>query len=87
MSFSVQKQKLSGSGHKCSDCGRELTDPKSIDRGVGPKCYAKRLTKLHEVQSTHHSLDIFNGEREIAKEMEKLREREIPTERGVFSEV
>ena len=23
----------------CSHCGRVLTDPKSIERGIGPKCY------------------------------------------------
>lgn len=26
---------------RCSCCGRELTDPVSIERGIGPECYRK----------------------------------------------
>ena len=29
-------------GTTCSSCGRELTDPESIERGVGPDC-AERM--------------------------------------------
>jgi hypothetical protein len=28
--------------HRCGDCGRELTDPASIARGVGPDCWEAR---------------------------------------------
>lgn len=27
---------------RCSSCGRKLTDPKSIERGIGPECFGKR---------------------------------------------
>lgn len=26
---------------RCCRCGRRLTDPESIDRGIGPECYSK----------------------------------------------
>jgi hypothetical protein len=25
--------------HRCRDCGRELSDPESVARGIGPDCY------------------------------------------------
>lgn len=27
---------------RCEDCGKALTDPVSIERGVGPECIARR---------------------------------------------
>lgn len=30
---------------KCACCGRKLTTPESIERGVGPECYEKLLSK------------------------------------------
>lgn len=38
LSAAIQFGKISGS---CSCCGRELTDPVSIDRGIGPICAQK----------------------------------------------
>jgi hypothetical protein len=34
------QKKFNGVGH-CKRCGRKLTDPKSVMRGYGPKCWEK----------------------------------------------
>lgn len=31
-----------GSATRCADCGRPLTDPTSIERGIGPDCWSER---------------------------------------------
>ena len=33
----------------CRRCGRVLTDPLSISRGIGPKCYEKEEGKAREI--------------------------------------
>ncbi|MGD9797578.1 MAG: DUF6011 domain-containing protein [Acidimicrobiia bacterium] len=33
---------------RCSECGRELTDPASIARGVGGDCWSDLLRAAHE---------------------------------------
>ena len=38
LSAAIRYGKVSG---ECSCCGRELTDPRSIDRGIGPICATK----------------------------------------------
>ena len=38
--------------NRCRRCGRELTDPKSISIGVGPKCLKKELEKA--IEASHH---------------------------------
>lgn len=32
---------------RCGRCGRELTDPISIDRGIGPECYGRSTGSRH----------------------------------------
>lgn len=32
---------------ECSVCGRALTDPESIQRGIGPECFGKRTEASH----------------------------------------
>lgn len=34
----------------CGVCGRTLTDPESIDRGIGPECYGKQTESQHQVK-------------------------------------
>jgi len=34
---------------RCSVCGRRLTAPVSVDRGIGPVCWA-RLQKNHTLE-------------------------------------
>ncbi len=34
-------------GVNCLHCGRELTDPESITRGLGPECYGKATKSQH----------------------------------------
>lgn len=29
--------------HRCHDCGRELSDPVSVARGIGGDCFAARM--------------------------------------------
>ena len=33
---------------RCGCCGRALTDPVSIERGIGPECYGKQTGSTHE---------------------------------------
>lgn len=35
---------------ECGVCGRELTDPESIARGIGPVCYGKVTGSQHQVK-------------------------------------
>lgn len=32
---------------ECSYCGRALTDPESIERGIGPECYGRHTQSEH----------------------------------------
>jgi hypothetical protein len=32
----------------CATCGRQLTDPQSIDRGQGPTCYGRETDSRHQ---------------------------------------
>ncbi len=34
----------------CGCCGRALTDPVSIDRGIGPDCYGRKTGSKHETR-------------------------------------
>jgi len=36
---------------KCMICGRLLTDPVSVKRGIGPVCYAAILGKRREKEA------------------------------------
>ena len=37
--------------NKCMICGRLLTDPVSVKRGIGPVCYAAILGKRREKEA------------------------------------
>ena len=39
----------------CGYCGRLLTDPVSITRGIGPKCYGRITGSQHQVKDTNGS--------------------------------
>jgi hypothetical protein len=34
----------------CGICGHQLTDPESIDRGIGPECFKKETNSKHQVK-------------------------------------
>lgn len=34
----------------CGVCGRVLTDPESIDRGIGPECFGRQTDSHHQVK-------------------------------------
>jgi len=36
---------------RCGKCARTLTDPVSIERGIGPECYGKDTGSQHQVKS------------------------------------
>jgi hypothetical protein len=36
---------------RCGKCGRALTDPVSIDRGIGPECYGQMTGSKHETKA------------------------------------
>lgn len=38
---------------RCGRCARPLTDPVSIERGIGPDCYGAGTGSQHEVKHTH----------------------------------
>lgn len=37
---------------RCGRCGRQLTDPVSIERGIGPECYGRRTGSKHETKGS-----------------------------------
>ena len=41
-SAELLEARLVGAG-RCKRCGRELSDPVSVERGVGPDCWQKAL--------------------------------------------
>jgi hypothetical protein len=40
-------------GH-CSICAKELTDPVSLERGIGPECLGKRVDAVKQLTSAGH---------------------------------
>ena len=47
--------------HTCRKCGRGLTDPRSIARGYGPKCF-KRMSVVaagHRVEPVRKALELI----------------------------
>jgi hypothetical protein len=38
---------------RCGRCGRQLTDPVSIERGIGPECYGRETGSHHEIRVPH----------------------------------
>lgn len=48
---------------ECGVCGRELTDPISIDRGIGPECYGRLTGSQHQVKNEQSpQLTLANAE-------------------------
>lgn len=39
---------------RCARCGRLLEDPKSIDRGYGPYCWALLKNEIQHEQALHN---------------------------------
>jgi len=37
---------------RCGVCGRALTDPVSIERGIGPECYGRQTGSKHETKGS-----------------------------------
>lgn len=44
---------------KCSECGRPLTDPVSVKRGIGPICWAQSLQENNDMQQDTNSTSIL----------------------------
>jgi len=42
---------------RCQDCGKPLTDPTSVARGIGPDCFARRQTPAADVSGLLAELD------------------------------
>lgn len=40
---------------ECGVCGRELTDPESIARGIGPVCFGRMTDSQHQVKGTEYN--------------------------------
>lgn len=58
---------------QCGCCGRKLTDPESIARGIGPECYGKQTEAEHQTRQT--ALVLACDEDEITR-FEEQGERE-----------
>ena len=41
----------------CGRCGRQLTDPVSIDRGIGPECYGADTGSQHQHKGEQQALE------------------------------
>jgi len=44
---------------RCAICGRELTDPDSVKRGIGPVCAENLKKRIEEAKEKNHTLDTF----------------------------
>lgn len=44
---------------ECGVCGRELTDPESISRGIGPVCFGNMTSSKHQVKGTTEEWDEY----------------------------
>ncbi|MBE3576915.1 MAG: hypothetical protein IMX00_04420 [Limnochordales bacterium] len=56
----VQQQSVG----KCIRCGRKLTDPSSVQRGMGPVCWGKSLEEMALLRQEQASLEL---EQPVAK--------------------
>jgi hypothetical protein len=54
----IGSYKLQEESH-CGVCGRTLTDPESIDRGIGPECYGKQTGSQHQVKKSNAPLRAY----------------------------
>jgi hypothetical protein len=45
--FDLEEQADVALAEECSVCGRGLTDPESIARGIGPECFGRRTESSH----------------------------------------
>lgn len=53
--------KTSTQRHSCRKCGRGLTDPRSIARGYGPKCFARMraVAATHKPEALRKALELI----------------------------
>lgn len=66
----------------CGVCGRTLTDPESIERGIGPECY-KQETKSHHQVKKAGNLDV-----EIRGSFDSWRDQDDDeTEKNLIKEI
>lgn len=69
---------------QCGRCGKDLTDPVSIQRGIGPECYGKMTGSQHETkyrptESEVIARDTRNAEEEHAEA--HVEQMQLPTKR------
>lgn len=59
---------------RCGKCGRQLTDPVSIERGIGPECYGAMTGSQHETKARPATEAERAAEQAIATaEVERIR--------------
>ena len=90
MSGAIQ-EKSTGTVVRCKRCGRKIENPKNIklwerNGGYGHGCYDKIQLEQAKERALNHSMDSFMG-LTIEQILARDRAKEIPLERGVFSEV
>lgn len=68
--------------NQCGRCRRDLTDPVSIERGIGPECFAKTTgSRRADVKREPRSNPYVEGRRAVAQvEREQMEERLARTE-------
>lgn len=54
---------------RCGKCWRQLTDPVSIERGIGPECYGAETGSVHEAKEARPS---GPSDEDIAKAVQQL---------------
>jgi hypothetical protein len=43
----------------CCDCGKELTDPLSLERGIGPDCYQHQINGIKHFSDAGTAVNLF----------------------------
>jgi hypothetical protein len=52
----------------CGVCGRTLTDPESIERGIGPECYSRETNSQHQVKNSSNQR-LTKAEKQLVEEI------------------
>lgn len=70
---------------QCGCCGRKLTDPESIVRGIGPECFGKQTGSVHhrdQPAPVQLSLDGLDPETRAIRVAERIESAEVAIIKG-----
>lgn len=71
--------------NECGRCGRQLTDPVSIDRGIGPDCYGQMTGSQHQEKVKRQEREARGDEAAKAEALREAGDGFEGDQEGLFS--